>query len=215
MSLPLTLVAGRGRLVGRPTGVAHIYSGSMTRSGRMVPTAGRPACRLATRRLYLLPLDGPALTPASRPICTRCLARLTKAAARTASLQSRGEFIAAYGHLEPCHLIYAAGLATTVADTHRIGMVAQMLFGPAGVWPLHHDEWAALDATIIGRRRALATALRTPEEVEAARRAREIEAYNDELARAGRRRQERVDRIQDRQRRGGYLAPWEREPVAN
>lgn len=212
MNVPLTLVAGYGRLVGRPRGVAHVYVGPLTPSGRWVPRAGRAVCGTRTRRLSLLELDGTALDPVGRRMCARCSTRLLSAARRVEQSYSRDFVLTKYHHLKVQHLAYANALATSVDETHRIGAVTLQILGPGN--PRGDQTQRAihdLHRQIVARRRLLVAANRTPEEIEAAEQRRAIDAHNDAVVRAARSRDVAVGRALDRRARGGYLMPAERE----
>ena len=69
-----------------------------------------------------------------------------------------------------------------------------------------HDDLHSMRARLVA-------AERTPEEREAAQQMRETQALNDALAERQRRRAAAVENSLDRKRRGGYLAPHERELI--
>lgn len=223
MNVPLAIVSRGGLLVGRPAGVAHVYAGPLTPSGRWVPRGGRTACCAHTRRLAVLVDPKVTAVPpvaalgsesfrAGRRVCARCLTHLARTA--TPLPVSRDGLIAAYGHLTVDQLRAANALTVTVDESSVVGRVAMAVAGPAGCSPAPAAEWKRLDDEINVRRRALASAARTPDEIAAAQRDREAGEHNDALAVAGRKRAARLERLQGRAARGQYLTASERALLA-
>jgi hypothetical protein len=206
------------RLVGRPRGVAHIYVGPLTPSGRFAAAAGRTACRARTRRLSILaPMSCRRGEPSSRRVCARCSARLTPQG-RAEHLPNRDAIVAAYGTLTLPQLQAAAGACTTPAESHQLGLITAVLYGQ----PLRHaTNLSGRDAAVrdLHRfietdRKRLVAALRTPEEIEAAAEAARRQVETTNRIKEARAREAAAARAYDRQARGQYLAPWERTAKA-
>lgn len=164
------VAAGPGScLVGRPrSGVAHVYTGRLSRTGRHVPPAGRPVCGARTRRLSLVTLPPGWSTlsavPLSRRLCARCsvclsLRRASLSAATgspaggpsTTPLPTRDQYAAQLGHLTRVDLWLALAFATTPAEVDVAAHASLLLFGhqacakpvrlPSGRWARSlHDQ---------------------------------------------------------------------------
>lgn len=216
-----TLAALRAgaHLVGRPTGVAHIYQGALTPSGRYVPSKAATVCRAATRRLTVL--EGAAALGPGRRVCRRCQVLLPPSLGVETGKQltTRDEWSAAYAHLTVGDLVLAAAWCRTVEETHQVGYVTTLVHGPQPFrQPAVGAEGRALfdlHSRVLFRRRQLVAAARTPEEIEEARRRAEDQAEDDARIQAARRRQVAIDQAVDRRNRGGYLTPHERQLVAS
>lgn len=126
----LRLAGPTARLVARPTGVAHVYTGPLTPSGCCVPRSRRTVCRAHTRRLYVVPpaSDDPGT---GRGICARCSACLaaTPRAVRQAEPQTREEYAAAYAAVTLDDLERDAAAAGTPADIDHVAHLSLLLFG--------------------------------------------------------------------------------------
>jgi hypothetical protein len=223
--LALTLVSAvrlGAKLVTRRRGVAHVYQGPLTRSGRFVPTGREVVCGARTARLSVL-LDGlDGLGTDGLRLCRRC-APLLKAFPPDSPYAGRvlvtfDDKAAAFAHLTALDFARAALWCRTVEETHQVGMLMGLVLGPA---PLRKPEggaaltrWIA-DRALIKKRDQLRNREMSAEEraEQAARR----EAENDERIRLreARARQARLDRAQARASRGQYLMPHERELLEN
>lgn len=221
-SLPLRLVAairGGARLAHRParTSVVHLFTGPATPSGRFAAAAGRTVCQTRTRRLSLIEPRLPRLDLDGRRFCRRCTTTLPACLGREVPrLVTQDEWAEAYAHLTVADLVQVTTWCRTVDETHQVGRLAMLLFRPAPprrdlATDAHAAEVYDLDRYITQRRRALAAAQVTPEELEERARAAEVEAAQDRLLRESRRRGDRVARIQERAARGAYLMAHERE----
>lgn len=133
-------IAGPGsRLVARPAGVAHVYTGPLTPSGRYVPRAGRTVCRAHTRRLAViasLQMSTLAAAAQTQRLCARCSARLESAEIspnrRAEQPRTRLQYKAAYGNLTPTDLALAAEFAETLDELAHVGHLSLVLFDHAG-----------------------------------------------------------------------------------
>lgn len=215
----LAALRGAAHLVGRPTGVAHVYVGPLTPSGRFVPSKAATVCRAATRRLQVLEAGASALGRGRR-VCRRCQVLLPPAlGVEVPQLVTRDDWVAAYSNLTISDLVLAAAWCRTVEETHQVGYVTSVVHGQQPIrQPAEGSPARALydlHARILYRRRQLLIAARTPEEVAEmrARQAEQIETHAQILA--GRRAQQAIDRAHERRRRGEYLTPRERQLVAS
>lgn len=236
-ALRLVAAVGAGAvLVGRPrSGVLHVYAGPLTPSGGFVPMSGRTVCRVRTRRLSVFKQASPLLHAGTRRVCARCEAGLPAALGvdgRRDLGVSRGEWMAAFGHLSPQLLRWAGSRCRTVAESHEVGRVATMLHGPkprirdprlpAG----HHRpgrlvagsveqqaRWLMHDDLEAQRRRLVG--LERPDDERAAA-ARQVEAEELDRKRSSKARKDEAtaSRLRDREIRGQYIAPWERRPAS-
>jgi hypothetical protein len=220
--LALTLVSALrlgAKLVSRRRGVAHVYRGPLTKSGRFVPAGRAVVCGQRTARLSVL-LDGlDALGVDGLRLCRRCAPLLdafppdSPYAGRV--LVTFDDKAAAFEHLTALDFAKAALWCQTVQETHQLGTLMSLVLGTE---PLRKPEpgtckymhWLAVRALI--KRRAYLRERELSPEQRAERDARAA-ADNDEQIRiqAARTRQARIDRAQDRARRGQYLMPHERE----
>ena len=212
-------MAGGARLVARPHGVLHVYSGRRTASGRFVPASARVLCRVRTRRLSVIEQASPLLDTGERRMCARCMAVLPVALGRVDARElgsSLDGWKAAYAHLSPAMLRWAGARATTLAESSQVGTVAGLVHGqkPRVVPASRTADQAArfeMHAAIERRRDQLRAAARTVEEIEANRAlvadetASRIHLYETETK--GRRR----DRARTKALRGQYLMPHERD----
>ncbi len=207
-------------LVARPgSRVVHVYSGPLTPSGRFVPRAARTACTAHTRRLSVLERVGSVLDLGGRRVCGRCSARLSAMARRAEQPHQREACVAFYAGLTLADVVVAIAMATTVEETHRIGFAMGLRFPPAparrpsGEGDRDRFRAALFDVNtqLLRRRNVLRAAERTPEEVEAAAAARELEAMRDAQILAERRRSDRIARAVDRRNNSQYLTPWEKD----
>lgn len=220
--LALTLVSALrlgAKLVSRRRGVAHVYQGPLTRSGRFVPADREVVCGARTRRLSVL-LDGiDALGTDGLRLCRRC-APLLKAFPPGSPYAGRvlvtfDEKAAAFEHLTPLDFAKAALWCQSVEETHQLGMLMGLVLDPAPLrkpeaGTCEHLHWLA-DRALMKRRSHLRERELTPEERAAQAFRSEIETEEQIRINAARTRQARIDRAQDRARRGQYLMPHERE----
>jgi hypothetical protein len=130
-------LAGQGsRLVARPTGVAHVYTGPLTPSGRFVPRNRRTVCRAHTRRLAVLPVERTSTLVhhgSTLPrLCARCSACLAPGETRQAEPTSRDDFRAVYADTSPFELVVAARMAETPDELAAVGHLSLVLFGHRG-----------------------------------------------------------------------------------
>lgn len=133
----LKLAAPGSRLVARPTGVAHVYTGPLTPSGRYVPRGRRTVCRARTRRLAVLPVERSSTLAAhgsSLPrLCARCSACLAPVNTGQAEPPvSRDDYRRVYAGTDPFELIIAARLAETPDELAAVGHLSLVLFGHRG-----------------------------------------------------------------------------------
>lgn len=209
------------RLVARPGGVAHLYAGALTPSGRWVVRAGRTVCGARTRRLQVLAGGCADLDPGRGPrMCRRCMPVLPPSMGRPGGLVSRDDWLAAYAHLTVEDLKTAARWACTVDQSHQVGFLAQLLFDPPKRHtrrPLegHDADVVELHRLIETRRRVLVATERTPEERAHLEQQRADETHNRALADRARRQEAAVDRALERSARGGYLLPHERQLLSS
>jgi hypothetical protein len=196
--------------------VVHLYSGPLSPSGRYAAAGGRTVCHARTRRLTVLERDL-GLLDHGRRVCHRCVARLTSLAGRATQPVSRDQFLAVYRGTTLRDLALMLAIATTVDETHRIGFLAQLLFGtppvrrPVELSP--RQAYYDLHAAVLRRRRDLHNATRTPEELQAAAQRREAEEFNAKVLEAGRRQTARIDRLSRYSREGRYLTGRERAEI--
>lgn len=123
-------LAGPGStLVARPAGVAHIYTGPLTRSGRSVPRDHRTVCRVHSRRLSVLPVseDGVGL---GKRLCARCSGCLTRVGHPEPT--TRDGYRTRYAHLTPWDLVVEARAATNEAELDEVAHLSLVLFGHPG-----------------------------------------------------------------------------------
>lgn len=136
-------------LASRPTGVAHVYTGPLTPSGRFIPRAGRPVCRARTRRLGVVTipsrwssLSHPGVLPRLCARCSACLARrrhtlsrcgVAVSQARQAEpLTARGAYRTTYTDLTPFDLLLAVQAADTTTELDVAAHLTLVLFGHLG-----------------------------------------------------------------------------------
>lgn len=200
------LRAGAHPVVRPRSAVVHLHRGPMTPSGRLIPRAGRTVCRARTGRLHVLEVTpGGAVELGGRRFCRRCTTALPPAlGSDVKQLITRDDWATAYGHLVVDDLALAASWSRTVAETYTVATVASIVLGG-----MPHTQ--AVDRVVLARRRVLAAAERTPEEIAAVQRDRETQQHNDALIAAGRRRDAAINRAVERRSRGGYLMPHERD----
>lgn len=147
-------LAGPGaHLVARPRGRVHVYTGSLTRSGRSVPGTARALCRTRTRRLEVVASLRPSSLDLDAPtwgvLCGRCSARLAPLQSRAEQPTTRAGFLATYADTTATDLAIALQLAQTPAEVDAAAHLSLVLFDVAGTlqpvtdrgraWPaLHH-----------------------------------------------------------------------------
>lgn len=129
--LALLRAAGESaQLVARPRGVAHVYVGPLTPSGRYVPRTGRTVCRARTRRLSVLESTPVALDPTGKPACRLCTARLAHVPRQgEAGPTSRDQVLTAYDGITAFDLAIDAFMAETPAEVERLEWLALLLVG--------------------------------------------------------------------------------------
>lgn len=204
-------------LVARPRGVVHFHQGALTRGGGAVPSTARPFCGTRTRRLQVVGQDvaDVAVAVGGRRFCRSCTHRLPArlGAGRDLALNTRADWLAAYGDLTIADLHLAATWCRTVDETHQVHRILMLACGPNPPRPTSDTDRAlraAYDA-VTERRRRLTAAAMTPEEVAAVAEARETELFSRRLAEKKRRKQYAIEKAQERDRAGGYLTPGDRE----
>ncbi len=220
--LGLAVAQAHGVLAVRPgSPVFHVYARSRSRRTGRIPRGARPVGGCRTRRLYELERVGSVLDLGGRRMCGNCAARLSSLARRAAQPISRDDFARVYGGRAGVtlgDLVVALHLCTTVEENRRVAYVASVVHGfldststrrpvDPGVRQARYD----FEVELLRLRRALVSAERDPEEVEAAARLREVEAERDARLAAARRKGAALDRVIDRRNRGQYLRPHERE----
>lgn len=119
--------AGCAFLVSRPRGVAHAYTGPLTRSRTAVPAGRRPLCGTRTRRLRLV--DTPA---GARRVCVRCARHLTQA---TAGPVDRNTVARRWSHVTAWDLVCELEAAATPGEVDEVAHLSLLLVG--GVDCLH------------------------------------------------------------------------------
>ncbi len=203
----------RVTLVGRPhSPVAHLWVGPVTRSGRFAGAAGRPVCGARTRRLTVLEGVGSVLDRRGRRVCARCVQILGDTQCAT-----RDDWAAAYADLTVLDLVNANHLVRSVAESHRVGYLADVLFGPP---PVKHTrarltperlELRALHDRIEANRDFWRSRERSDEDREAAVAKRETETARNAQAVAQRKKDAVRDRLVERRLHGQYLRPHEQQ----
>jgi len=192
-STALALAGRTARLVARPTGVAHVYTGPLTPSGRSIPRSGRPACRAWTRRLYVLSPAGDVADADPRGLCTRCVTCLAVLPRPAGQVTSRSDYLATYGHVTAGDLAADAVTATTAEEIDTVGHLSLLVVGhqasnAAGLTQLlarHRFRVAgSTSEAAAGRARAAEAAAAAVEQRKA--NAREVrERREDQVARIG------------------------------
>ncbi len=157
------------------------------------------------------------LDDSGQRVCDRCVTRLASLSGRVTRPVNRDQHLAHYRGLTPSDLAIAVRMCRTVDETHRVGFVLALLHGPTPVRrpvePSVRQAVFDLNAGIVAARRRLTAAARTPEEIELARQAREVQAHNDALVEKGRRKARRLDRLTEYQHQGRYLTSSERAEI--
>ncbi|NUO57280.1 MAG: hypothetical protein HOV78_11480 [Hamadaea sp.] len=207
--------------VARPgSEVFHLYVGPLTPTGRYVPRTARSVCSARTRRLTVIQRAGSALDLGGRRVCGRCSARLSAESRRAEQPTNRDAAAEFHVGITLGDLVLAIAMATSTAETHRIGFAMGLRFPPA---PTKRPKEIASDrdalhaalfdtnAELLRTRDRLRMAERTPEQVAADELRRETEDDLRARAAAGRRKSAAMDRAIDRRNRGSYLMPHERE----
>ncbi|WP_372733577.1 hypothetical protein [Nocardioides sp.] len=129
---------------------------------------------------------------------------------------SRDEELELFGFLTLPNLVALARSCATVEETHQVGRLASMLYGPPSMKPPARRtplevERVELKDLILATRRSLTAQERTVEERQATALARETESHNTGLRRQQHRRAAAVEGALERRRRGDYLTPYEKE----
>ena len=158
--------AGPGALlVARPAGVAHVYAGPLTPSGRFAAASGRTVCRARTRRLSVLPEHPSSLAPrepGSKRLCVRCSARLSSCKGvndRRAEVPCthRTEYRRRYGSLAPRDFYAQALMAETLDELEQLAHLSLVVLGHARCdqpMPVTHEGYASGSLTqLLGRLR--------------------------------------------------------------
>jgi hypothetical protein len=214
------LRAGALLVTRRRSGVAHVYCGRVTASGRFAAAGNRALCGVRSRRLTVLPAGVEALGPRKLRLCRRCAPLLPDVPAGSPYagrlLVAFDDQAAAFAHLTVDDFTVAAAWCTTVEETHQVGRLMQLVLGPTPLQPATEAEHRhrAAEQVLLRRRRHLTTAAMSPEEREAQRLQREAEDAERIRVNEARRRLDRVDRAQDRALRGSCLTPYERGLLA-
>lgn len=206
-------------LVRRPRGVIHVAVTPLTPSGRWAARTGRTVCHARTGRLIVVGRRGGLPDLGARPLCKRCLkvlATRTDVPGLDGFPMTREQETEVFELITPQQLAAIATTCRTVDETHQVGRLASVLFGPATVKPAPRRtpaEQAVVDLndTVHAVRRHLTTAAMTDEEREAVARARELETAEHARVQTARRRNDARDRALDRRASGSYLMPHERE----
>ncbi|SDC44905.1 hypothetical protein [Nocardioides lianchengensis] len=223
VAVPLRVVAAAragAHVVARPRGVVHLApAGPLTPSGSALPRAARTVCRARTGRLYLFTPGVVGVPGEGRRFCRRCTAMLPiSLGSDVEHLRTRDDDLLAYGHLTVADFTVAAVWCRTVEETHQVGRIALVVLGSTPVRrPADRDSpsyalWT-FEQALFDRRRALAVRALSPEELAAREAERDHQALVDDLARRGRARGRRLDRLHDMANQGRYLTRSEREEI--
>lgn len=217
---PALMVARlHGVLVHRPTSrVVHVFTGQVTTSGHYGRRRQPVLCSARIGRVHVVARDGGVYDLDGRRVCGNCSARLSAVARRAEQPPLNRDRAVEFWKTAQVSLgdfMAAVAVAGSVAETHAIGLALGQVFPPPPARRPGADRagWQALYDThqvLLRRRTQLRAIERTPEDVEAAARAREAEAQRDALILAGRKKSDRVARAVDRRNTGRYLTPWER-----
>jgi hypothetical protein len=213
----LAALRGGAVLVARPRGVVHVYPGHLTRTGRAVPGSARPFCGTRSRRLRVVGRAGslPSFPGAGRRFCRSCTDRLPAALGvdGRSALVSRDDFLTAYAALTVQDLMVATSWCRTVEETHQVGHLVLILFGPKPLRPATSDELQLREVhdAIEHRRHALRDAELTDDERAARAANREAKAFEAARIQSARRSAAALDKAMDRRLRGQYLMPHERD----
>lgn len=126
-------------LVARPrTGVAHVYRGPLTRSGRYVPSTRRPECRARTRRLSVLAWgeDWTSLAPVPPTgmprLCARCSASLGRSLpipGEAGQHTHRSQHAAAHADLAQADVALGLLMAEDLEELAAAAWLSLLLFG--------------------------------------------------------------------------------------
>ena len=128
----LRLAGDAAVLVARPHGVAHVYVGRLTPSGRRTPRhGGRAVCNTRTGVLWVVERSWGPLDPGARRLCRRCVAVLDPGKAGAATPTTRGDWVHRFDGLTAFDLALAAFMAETLAEVERTEYLAMLLVG----WP--------------------------------------------------------------------------------
>lgn len=156
----LALAGPSARLVARPTGVAHVYTGPLTPSGRFVPRRSRTVCRTRTAQLHTLPQPErwSSLTceAAAFPrLCARCTACLDRVRARsrqaTTTPCTRHAALAAWAGTTKADIAFALDLATSPSEVDAAAWLSLLLFDVAGCakpFTEHGRQWPPLSKLV-------------------------------------------------------------------
>lgn len=154
-----------------------------------------------------------------RRVCVRCIkAMLPTAPGLDGAPLPRDVEAQLYSFLTIPNLHAVLRSCTTVDQTHMVGRLALMLFGPKTMRPPARRSQgqaavADLHDAIHNTRARLVAETRTPEERAALRQQRDTQVFNDALTARQRKRAAAVDKALERARRGGFLTPYERQLV--
>jgi hypothetical protein len=143
-------VAGPGSvLAARPAGVAHVYTGPLTPSGRFIPRTGQTVCRARTRRLHVvaIPPRWSSLLPEAADqlprLCARCSTCLAACRdrrdprgttapdgpSRQVEQPSRQAYRDTFAHLGLVELLAGAVVADCRDELAVVGHLALLLHG--------------------------------------------------------------------------------------
>lgn len=199
-------------LAARPVGVAHLYSGDLTPTGKFVPAGNPVTCKAKTGRLNVLTEGLTALGP-DRRMCRRCMATSLAMHPGPDLANDRVAEHAYYSALTAGDFGNAANLCATVEESHQVARIAARVLGPGAPDETRladHGLWKRLDAHMNHRRNELRARELTPEE------RAEIEAEKaawhakSELIEQNRAKEVSRAKANDRRLAGGYLMPHER-----
>lgn len=209
------------RLVCRPRrGVAHVYRGPLTASGRFVPAGASVECGAATRRLGVLLYGVAELGPGLR-LCRRCALLLSAFPPGSPwdgrLLVTLDEKAEAFSHLTLDDFETAARWCRTVEETHQVGALMGLVHGPPPFRPATEAgrRHRAVDVVLNERRRRLRLAELSPEEQSARRRQADIEADEQARLAAAYAKDWRIARLERKARRGHYLLASQRAELAD
>lgn len=129
------------------------------------------------------------------------------------ALVTRADWIAAYRHLTVDDLAQAARWTRTTGECHQVSMVLTQVTGPKPMRPTTEQARVLIGVhnDLNRRRRQLAEAEKTAEELAADHARREAEVDETRRITDARRRAGREAYATDKARRGGYLMPHERD----
>lgn len=222
--LGLEVARLHGILAVRPgSDVFHVYTGPRSRRTGRIPRGARPVGNCRVGRLVELERDGSSLDLAGRRLCGRCSARLASRGRRAEQLTSRDDFLRVYGGRAGVtlgDLVTALVMCASSDENRRVAYVASVVHGfceptanPRPTQPGRGQARYDFEVELRRRRKDLVAAERTPEEIEAAAIAREVDQARQAQINTARRKADARDRALDRRLRGGFLLPHEKALV--